>query len=633
LGKEDTIRTALGHYSPTELTNRRTLSPFTYVTASLRKLPLGIFVFLAVGVSACHLGKSSKDTHLATVSIPLPEIEIDGQQLNDAIRRVFSSDTAILRARIKYSDTLATFYRKRDFAPLWTSAGPESPDALRIMQSIARSGEHGLNPAWYGYPFISQSYETCMSRLRNDSAVDYRALASFDIALSAALIDYIRHLKYGIVNPLSIDSETYTIPVKPRNSSLFEPLNTEDLEAELERARPKSERYLKLQQALKYYEWLAESGGWQPIPVIDAKWKPGDSIPNLELIMRRVAVTGREGWLRWLAQKVTSILPDASFSPPDLYKLDWDRIRTNIYDTTLTPLIVEYQKQNGLLPDGVIGKRTIENMNIPVADRIQQIKLTLERFRWTDYPDTGRFVLVNVPDFYLYAYDKGAEQFRIKVCVGMRYRGARINGIAPNYQTPQIKGTLSFLVMNPTWSVPQSIAARETYKEAVKNPKYLLRYNYRVYIKDSLVDPSSINWSKYRADNLPFRFVQGAGAGNALGKLKFVFDNPFDVYLHDTPKRVPFTYATRTVSHGCIRVEEPKVLMSFLFKDHSTWDAAKVLSYIQMTSETKWVPIEKKATVIVDYFTSWVDKDSRIHLREDVYGKDARLKRAILAYR
>lgn len=344
-------------------------------------------------------------------------------------------------------------------------------------------------------------------------------------------------------------------------------------------------------------------------------------------------MTGQMTWLRFLSRQIVNLIPDASMTPPDSYALDWSKINANILDTTMCTLIREYQSQNGLAVDGQITKRFLENINVSVHERINQIKVTLDRFRWFEYPDSGKYVLVNIPDFYLYAHDDERPPLKIKVCTGMRYTNYVKGHAARSYQTPMMRGKLSNLVLNPTWSVPPSIASRETYYQALKNPKYLSRNGYRVYRNDSLVDESSIDWTKYNANNLPFRFVQRPGEGNALGKIKFIFDNPFDIYLHDTPKRKPFTYSIRTVSHGCIRLEKPMELVRYLFENHPVWSPESVQDYIRSTNATKTVMIEHKVPIWVDYFTTWVDDEGRIQFRDDFYYKDARLKKAMLAYK
>jgi murein L,D-transpeptidase YcbB/YkuD len=210
----------------------------------------------------------------------------------------------------------------------------------------------------------------------------------------------------------------------------------------------------------------------------------------------------------------------------------------------------------------------------------------------------------------------------------MRYR-VSVKGHRPmNYQTPIVSGEISSLILNPPWNVPSSIATRETYYQALKDSTYLRRHRYRVIRRDSVIHSTSIKWRDHDPDNLPFRFVQDPGEGNALGRIKFMFANPFNIYLHDTPKRKPFTYATRTVSHGCIRVEEPMRLMAFLLKSHGSWSTQSVQDYLNRSRSTKTVILEDKVPVYVDYVTAWVDERHVIQFRDDVYGKDGQLARA-----
>jgi murein L,D-transpeptidase YcbB/YkuD len=307
--------------------------------------------------------------------------------------------------------------------------------------------------------------------------------------------------------------------------------------------------------------------------------------------------------------------------------LNWKRIRAGYYDTTLQPLVAEFQRNNGLAADGVLGKRTIECMNIPPAQRADLIRLNLDRCRWFDYPDSARYVRVNIPDFHVYLCDSGRELAKIKVCVGMRWLGLRARGFMPmTYQTPVLRSEVQYMVLNPTWSVPESIAEKETYLSELHRPGYLSRNNYRVYRGDSIVDPSTVDWTKYKGRNLPFRFVQAPGAGNALGRIKFLFNNPYDVYMHDTPKRLAFNLAQRTVSHGCIRVQEPMRVVSFLFPDDGSWTLASTRSYLAATRTTKWITLPKRIPIWVDYATAWIDADGGIQFRDDIYRKDLLLK-------
>jgi murein L,D-transpeptidase YcbB/YkuD len=271
---------------------------------------------------------------------------------------------------------------------------------------------------------------------------------------------------------------------------------------------------------------------------------------------------------------------------------------------------------------------------MPWSERELRVSLTLERARWLHLPDSGRYVRVNIPEFYLYGVENGVVSMRMKVCTGMRWRSMRIKGQPPiNYQTPIVSGMITYMVLNPTWSVPPSIAVRETYFEALKDSTWLLRHNYKVIMKETqaVVPSTSIKWKNYNPDKLPFRFIQDAGAGNALGRIKFIFPNPYDVYLHDTPKRMPFKLATRSVSHGCVRIEEPMRMVDFLQKNSTEWNRAKIEEYLQASKTTKWLTLQQKVPVYFDYNTVWVDARGAIQFRDDVYGKDAEVKKAFLA--
>ena len=602
-------------------------------------LKYGVPASLLVGIflSCIHLACDPVHSRPA-VDAPdsAGDIEVNIEALKASMARLCADSSAILRLRSRYrfADTLRNFYRQRSYHPLWTQDGLESNRCMGITHFLSTASDHGLDPDMFRYSQIQQLMNDTRQKAARGSLTTFDLLAELEIALSSAVVDYARALRYGLLNIREIDPNDYTIPVRAaKGVALFSPLRAENIEEYLDSIQPRSERYLKLMQALKFYESIARKGGWEQVPVEDIQAKRDDVVGFLPQVANRLVTTGQLTWLRFLSRQVVNLIPDASTIPPDSYMLNWQKINANVYDTTLCTLVREYQSQNGLAVDGQITKRFLQHINVPVQERINQIKVTMDRFRWFEYPDTGRYIRVNIPEFYLYAFDEHRPPLKIKVCTGMRY-SVRIKGQPPmSYQTPMMRGKLSSLVLNPTWSVPPSIAKRETYYQALKNPKYLARNGYKVYRNDSLVDPSTIDWKTYKADNLPFRFVQRPGEGNALGKIKFIFDNPFDIYLHDTPKRRPFSYASRTVSHGCIRLEKPLELARFLFEGHSTWTAADVQEYTSTTSVTKYVMLENKLTIWVDYFTAWVDEEGIIQLRDDVYSKDAKLKKAMLAYR
>jgi murein L,D-transpeptidase YcbB/YkuD len=339
-----------------------------------------------------------------------------------------------------------------------------------------------------------------------------------------------------------------------------------------------------------------------------------------------------------------------------------------LYDSLLIDPLKNFQRLNGLNDDGIIGKNTIEKLNTSPEDYINKIKLSLERFRWSDYTDTSKYILVNIPDFRLYIVDDGKEIFNTKVCTGRKR--------PPNYQkqfekfketkdwkdkpedweTPVLYGNISYMVLNPTWNVPESIIREEIFQKVSEDSAYLLNHNFKIYLDTLEIHPLELQVSDLSTEEVEYKIIQDPWAGNALGRIKFMFPNRFGVYLHDTPSRTPFNYSNRAVSHGCVRVEKPLTLAEFLLKDHPSWnidflkieignkveDRAKIAEYkTQRSKLRKNMPDEKttelflsqKVPLFIDYYTAGVDAHGEINFRDDVYRKDKILFEYLIANR
>ena len=302
----------------------------------------------------------------------------------------------------------------------------------------------------------------------------------------------------------------------------------------------------------------------------------------------------------------------------------------------------------------------LDKLNVSKDDYIEKIKLSMERMRWSTYSDSTRYILVNIPDFRLHVIQNGQEQFEIKVCTGKKKPSnyyerfkqyLKTKRSRPDdWETPQLSGEVSYLVLNPTWTVPPSIIKEEIFREAVKDSNYLQRKNFKVFKNGKLVNLADVDLKKYSPNKIPYSFVQDPGAGNALGKIKFMFMNKFGVYLHDTPTRAPFSRSNRAVSHGCVRVEKPFQLAEFLLKNNSRWnldyikietgfavaDQTKIAEFKQIRGElrrnasygkTTEVKLEQHIPVFIDYYTAWVNDEGTLNFRNDVYDKDKILKK------
>ncbi|MBT8387262.1 MAG: L,D-transpeptidase family protein, partial [Ignavibacteria bacterium] len=383
---------------------------------------------------------------------------------------------------------------------------------------------------------------------------------------------------------------------------------------------------------------------WTVIPIPDEKLEPGDENSSLILIAHKLISLG--------------FLDTSKITISDY----------TVYDSLLVDPIKEFQQVYGLNDDGVIGKNTIDRLNITPREYVDKIKINLERFRWIDYPDSLAYILVNIPEFRLYVMENNEEIFDIKVCAGRRRpanykeqykfykRTRRLENKPDDWETPNMYGEISYLVLNPTWNVPNSIIREEISRKVSKDSSYLESRNFKVYKDGVEINLDEVNTSEFTSDTIPYRIVQDSGPGNALGKIKFMFNNRFGIYLHDTPTRRPFTYSNRAVSHGCVRVEKPLQLAEFILRDHSKWnidylkieigqrvdDKSKISEYYQKKSslrnrkyssedKTTEVILEKKIPLFIDYYTAWIDDSGAINFRDDIYRRDKVLAEYLLS--
>lgn len=451
-------------------------------------------------------------------------------------------------------------------------------------------------------------------------------MANAELLLSDAVLKYAYHLRYGVVNPNKIFPDSYYLPViDSAKRDIFKPLYVENVFEYLNGLRPKNPQYQKLQTELKHFITLSNS-----------RWEQIKNNSQLDLIIERLVLLG--------------FIDTTKINTGTLNKKDSIYIRA----------VANFQLANGLNGDGTIGQPTLDKLNVPVSEYLEKIKLSMERFRWTNYSDSSRYILVNIPDFRLHVFENGREQFEIKVCTGKKkpanyyerlklYNKTKRNR-PDNWETPQISGEVSYLVLNPTWTVPPSIVKEEIFSESLKDSSYLQRKNFKVFRNGKPVNLADVDLKKYSPNKIPYSFVQDPGLGNALGKIKFMFINKFGVYLHDTPTRGPFSRSYRAVSHGCVRVEKPFQLAEFLLRNNSKWnldyikietgfaiqDKTKVAAYNQIRSElrrnssygkTTEVKLNHNIPVFIDYFTAWVNDEGTLNFRNDVYDKDKILKK------
>jgi len=292
-----------------------------------------------------------------------------------------------------------------------------------------------------------------------------------------------------------------------------------------------------------------------------------------------------------------------------------------LFDAALEAAVKRFQDRHGLGSDSVVGAKTLKALAVPVAERIRQIELNLERWRWLPRDLGRRYVLVNIPDFTLQVIEDGSEVLAMRTVVGRSYR-----------RTPVMSDTIKYLVINPYWEVPTTLAVKDKLPEIRKDPEFLARQKFHVYqgwgSDQREIDPAGVDWQRVDGRNFPYRLRQDPGPLNALGRVKFMFPNKFDVYIHDTPSRELFRSPERAASSGCIRVEAALDLAEVLLRPAPDWNREAIAKTIA-SLETRTVPLPEPIAVHLQYWTAWADAAGTVHFRDDVYERDSRLAAAL----
>ena len=501
------------------------------------------------------------------------------------VERIRSGECAsVADCPIASTIVLPALYEKYDYQPIWTNA-----DSIRqLVAAIEASHLDGLNPEDYHLGEISRLQAELSSGGNSDTQ------ASLDLVLTDSLVRLGYHLVIGKVDPESLDGNwnmERTLELDPilEMSRAIDSGNVSNL---IDSFRPQAAVYHQLKSALARYRSLQAAGGWQAVP--DGQTlKPGMNDPRVVALRRRLAVTGD--------------MPAANDESPE-------------FDEQLEAGVRRFQARHGLEADGVVGKGTLAELNVPVEARIDQLRVNLERARWVlnDLPQD--FVITDIAGFRV-MYFRGGELFwESRAQVGKSYR-----------KTPVFRDSIRYVEFNPTWTVPPTILKKDILPKVKKDPGYLQKKNIRVIDRNGkTVDAGAIDWSRYPAAGFPYMLRQDPGPKNALGRVKFMFPNKHAVYLHDTPHKSGFARAQRTFSSGCIRVEDPFAFARLLLDDQTDWDQSRIDRTLESLKTTR-VNLTEPLTVMLLYWTAVVNNDGQVIFRKDVYDRDAGVLSALNA--
>jgi len=492
-------------------------------------------------------------------------------------------------------NVLHQFYADRGFQPAWSDDTGPLPQAAAFVTQIHAAHRDGLRPSDYHLANIETLLAEIQGRRARNLPADPDRVADLELLLTDAFLLYGSHFLTGHVNPETIQSQ-WLIEGRAADLAaiLRRALNADEIEEALDSLRPQHVDYTDLKEALSLCENRMITGEWPQVP-------PG---PNME--------KGDQG------HRVTA-LRSRLVATNDLDpSLDSD---SDHFDEGLEQAVLRFQKRHGLKADGIVGPETLRALNVPIGQRLSQLRANLERWRWLPQDLGRRYILVNIANFGLDVVEDGQVIMTMRVVVGRRYR-----------RTPVFTGTMTYMELNPYWHIPPRIAIRDIVPQIQKDPEYLGTKKIRVFEswddQAPEIQPESIDWTQATARDFPFKLRQEPGADNALGRVKFMFPNRFNVYLHDTPAQDLFQRVKRTFSSGCIRVERPIDLAEYLLREDPEWTRDRIADAIE-GGETQTVSIPKPLPVHLLYWTAWVDSEGTAHFHDDIYGRDKRLIEAL----
>lgn len=476
---------------------------------------------------------------------------------------------------------LADFYRERDYKPLWSDKTGRLNKAYDLFHTLVHAGDEGLKPSDYLLEDIKQLW----------GAKQPEQTAHLDLLLTAALYRYSNHVYSGISKPDEMDKHWHinneTLDVRGLLANVASKVSIAQILNELP---PQHMAYQLLKKQLLRYREFEQQGGWQsfsPGSVLE----PGVQHKQVEQLRRRLVKTG------------------------DL--VDCVECNIDIFDHALEEAVKNYQLRHGLKVDGRVGPQTRQSLNITVAEKIRQIRINMERWRWMPRKLGQRYLLVNMTGFELYLMENDVTVLSMPVIIGKAYRA-----------TPSFSGRVSHMEYNPYWTVPENMAVRDFVPRLAKDSSYLQKKSIKLFrgwgANAREIDPQTVNWSKLNKDRFPYWLRQEPGDENSLGRVKFLFYNPYEIYLHGTPDKHLFDRLVRTFSSGCIRIKDPVRLAAYLLNDGSQQMEEEVLANIHLGTNQR-VILPDPVPIFLVYWTAWVDEEGHMNFRRDIYGRDTNL--------
>lgn len=493
--------------------------------------------------------------------------------------------------KVVFRKELAGFYRRRDHQPAWIVFGRYAlPAAWQLLDAVWKSDQEGFEPADYHAVPLDSLLGQFGRRFGWGTGPAPETAALLDILLSDAYLKLASHLLTGRVHPLA-PADRWHIAEEEADLAAYLDSALADrgrVRESLRHLAPRDPGYGVMKYWLARYRGIQERGGWPVIPPGRALG-PGDKGRRVDSLCRRLAAEGA---------RPRGTCGDA-------------------YDSALAAAVRSFQGHHGLPRTGRADEATLKQLNVPVQERLRQIRLGLECWRWLPRDLGRRHIRVNIPDYSLAAWEDGRPALSLKVVVGRKQDS-----------TPVFSDRIVGVALNPPWHVPESIAEEEILPELRKDPAWLEARDMELLTnwssRGEVVDPDTIDWNAIEPGEFRFRIRQKPGDGSALGKIKFAMTNPFNIYLHDTPSKTYFSRHRRALSHGCVRVETPDRLAEWLLRPE--WDRKSITAEIAKGVPTTLPVAGKGVPVHILYWTAFADPAGGLQFRRDIYGWDRRME-------
>jgi L,D-transpeptidase YcbB len=530
---------------------------------------------LAAGAAAC--GRSRREASPETVQTLQQRVE------SKTLPAYVSSDDSgshLWKAERR-------FYQRHGYQPVWITGKRPRREAADLIAAIEGARGDGLDPADYDLQALAALRTEKSKNPFKRNSVQPEQVAEADLRLTYVFLKLASHLLTGRVDPEAVDPHWFGQPRQVDLASVLDrALDDAGVAQTLRELAPRHQQYALLKQTLQRYREIEQQGGW-PARVTSVRLAPGARDPAVATLRQRLAAT--------------SDLPAPA--------ADGDAV-----DQSLVDAVKRFERRHGVPDDGVLDAEVVRALNVPVGERIRQIELNLERWRWLPESFGDRYILVNVPTFTLSAVEGGRAALTMRVVAGEKEN-----------PTPIFSDQMTTVVFSPYWNIPETIARKETIPAVLRDPEYLRKNDLELVRGAQVIDAGSVDWDD---DDPDFRIRQRPGAKNSLGKVKFMFPNKFDVYLHDTPADSLFERVQRDFSHGCVRVERPRALAQWVLAGQAEWTAERI-DAAMASREEQHVALKRNVPVYIVYQTVWVGDEGTVHFAEDLYGHDARQLRLL----